>query len=131
MRKITWTVGHPVFTGSVGPVELFRCVWRESAVYPGLPWTMTCSLPGRDGLRWRQETPAALRSRAEVVWIEWLRAATGLPIAPDEGLDDEPRPRLTDGHPHEAGLHPGWIGHNGHQVHRHDMVTGRTEWEKP
>ena len=38
--------------------------------------------------------------------------------------------RLTDGHMHPAGAHPGWLGHDGHPVHRHDMSTGRTEWER-
>lgn len=36
--------------------------------------------------------------------------------------------RLTDGHMHPVGAHPGWLGHDGHPVHRHEMSTGRTEW---
>lgn len=37
--------------------------------------------------------------------------------------------RETDGHFHQNGLHPGWLGHNGLPVHQHDMMTGRTRWE--
>jgi hypothetical protein len=41
----------------------------------------------------------------------------------------EAPPRLTDGHAHQAGAHPGWLGHDGHPVHRHEMSTSRTEWQ--
>jgi hypothetical protein len=129
MRKITWTAGHPTFTGSIGPVELFRCMWLESAVYPDKPWSMRTTLPGHAGQSCRGETPADLREQAAGILASHLALLTG--SDEDEGLDDEPRPRLTDGHIHQNGAHPGWLGHDGHPVHRHQMSTGRTEWEKP
>lgn len=36
---------------------------------------------------------------------------------------------LTEGHPHEYSAHPGWRGHDGFAVHRHEMTTGRAQWE--
>lgn len=118
--RLTWTDGHPTFTGSAGAIQLFRCTWDPRKSHPGRPWVMSCSLPGYEDRRWRGQDPADLREQAVTAWAEWL-ARAGV-IA---------RPRLTDGHPHEAGLHPGWLGHDGHRPHRHETATGRTEWEKP
>jgi hypothetical protein len=83
--RITWTAGHPTFTGSVGGIELFRGTWNASKDHPGEPWSMRTALPGRTFRTWRGADPAALREQAEGVLAGWLALVVG--PEPDRDAD--------------------------------------------
>jgi hypothetical protein len=121
MRKITWTAdAYSTHHGQVGGVRLFAVSWKSRRGDPN--YLMRSDLPGVHQ-EWKNDDLDVLKAEAEDILAEWLAKVAG----------DEPaiQPRLTDGHIHQNGAHPGWLGHDGHPVHRHQMSTGRTEWEKP
>jgi hypothetical protein len=122
MSKLTWTAGqYNTYQGQASGVRLFAVSWKSRREDPN--YLMRSDLPGVYE-EWKHDDLDVLKAEAERVLADWLAKVAG----PGELL---PRPRLTDGHIHQAGAHPGWLGHDGHPVHRHEMSTGRTEWEKP
>jgi hypothetical protein len=156
--RLTWTASkYSIHYGQAGGVRLFVVSWKSRQADPN--YLMRSDLPGVSQ-EWKHDDLDVLKDEAEQALAAWLRkVAAGLEpdrdaafeawnehegfgvdmrdivhLAYDAGWDarGEPRPaRLTDGHFHQNGAHPGWIGHDGHPVHRHQMSTGRTEWEKP
>jgi hypothetical protein len=115
--------------GRAGGIRLFSYTWDSSKAHPGEPWVMYTDLPGASyvGRKWRSGSEIDLQETAERILAAWLGKVTDSAKSGTRAV----RPRLTDGHLHEASLHSGWLGHDGHRVHRHEMGTGRTEWEKP
>jgi hypothetical protein len=122
---LTWAETYvSTKSAKAGGIRLFSYTWASGEAHPGEPWVMRCDLPGFGERRWRSGSEIDLQEKAERILAKWLAKITG-------GQEPAAGPRLTDGHPHQNGAHPGWLGHDGHRVHRHEMSTGRTEWEKP
>jgi hypothetical protein len=77
VNKIVWSTGrHTSRIGQVGSLPLFVISWRSVREDPN--WVMSCSLPGLEGKRWKDDDENALGERATGVLEDWLRQVFGI-----------------------------------------------------
>ena len=83
MKEIDWKDSqYATRHGSVSGLQLFTISWKSTREDPN--WVMSCSLPGLEGERWRDDHETVLIAKAREVLADWLRRVFGILPADSE-----------------------------------------------